>query len=68
MNKLISVTGDVAAVIGILICVVTIAARIFGTYAIGGIGTIALFTVGMATMVFACLAKLHLLTAQRKGD
>ena len=66
MNKLISVTGDVAAVVGILLCVLTSAARVFGTYQIAGVGTMALFTVGIGIMVFACLAKLHLLTVRTK--
>ena len=66
MNKLISVTGDVAAVVGILVCVLTSAARVFGTYQIAGVGTMALFTVGIGIMVFACLAKLHLLTVRTK--
>jgi hypothetical protein len=66
VNKLISVTGDVAAVVGILLCVLTSGARVFGTYQIAGVGTMALFTVGIGIMVFACLAKLHLLTVRMK--
>ena len=66
MNKLINVTGDVAAVVGILLCVLTSGARVFGAYQIAGVGTMALFTVGMGIMVFACLAKLHLLTVRMK--
>ncbi len=67
MNKLISIAGDVAAVVGILLCVLSVAARIFGIYAIAGLGTLVLFTVGIGVMVFACLAKLHLLTVRTKG-
>jgi hypothetical protein len=67
MNKLISTAGDVAAVVGILLCVVTGVARLFGTYAIAGLGTMVLFTVGVGLMVFACLAKLHLLTVRTKS-
>lgn len=64
MNKLIGVAGNVAAVAGILVCVLTGAARIFGIYEIAGIDAIAGFTVGIGLMVFACLAKLHLLTVR----
>ena len=66
MDKLISIGSDVAAVVGILLCVVSGAARLLGTYAIGGLGTMVLFTVGVGLMVFACLAKLHLLTLRMK--
>ena len=68
MNKLISIAGDVAAVVGILMCLLSGGARIFGTYTIAGLGTMALFTLGIGIMVFACLVKLHLLTVPMKGD
>ena len=68
MNKLIGMAGDAAAVVGILLCAVTGAARILGVYYLIGVGTMTLFTVGIGLMVFACLAKLHLLAAQPKGS
>ena len=64
MNKLIGILGNVAAVAGILLCVLTIAARILGIYDIAGVDAISMFTVGTGVMVFACLAKLHLLTVR----
>ena len=64
MNKLIAIAGHVAAVAGTMVCVVAGAARFAGVYEIAGIGSIALFTVGVGGMVFACLAKLQVLTAQ----
>jgi hypothetical protein len=64
VNKLIGVAGNVAAVAGILLCVLTVAARILGVYEIAGIDVIAGFTVGIGSMVFACLAKLHVLTVR----
>ena len=64
MNKLIGIAGNLAAVAGILLCVLTIAARMLGIYEIAGIDLIALLTVGIAMMVFACLAKLHVLTVR----
>jgi hypothetical protein len=67
VNKLISIAGDVAAVVGILLCALTGAARLLGTYQLLGIGTNMLFMAGIGIMVFACLAKLHLLTAQHRG-
>lgn len=66
VNKLIRIAGDLAAVAGIAVCVVTVAARLFGIYDVAGLGTMALFTVGIGIMVFACLAKLHLLTVRSR--
>lgn len=67
MNKLIRIGGDVAAVAGTLLCLVTGLARLFGVYELGGVESIALFTVGVGGMVFACLVKLHLLAARTTG-
>ena len=67
MSKLIGIAGDVAAIVGIVVCAVSGVARVLGVFDIMGLGTIALFTAGTALMVFACLAKLHLLTTRAKG-
>jgi hypothetical protein len=64
VNDLIGIAGNVAAIAGILLCVLAIAARMLGIYDIAGVDAIALFTVGVGLMVFACLAKLHLLTVR----
>ena len=64
MNKLIAIAGNVAAVAGTLLCVLAGAARFAGVYEIAGVDSIALFTVGVGGMVFACLAKLQVLTVQ----
>ena len=66
MDKLIATAGHVAAIVGTLVCVVAGAARVANVYEIAGVDSIALFTVGIGGMVFACLAKLHVLTAQLK--
>ena len=68
MTKLIGISGNLAAVVGILVCVLTIAARIFSIYEIAGIDAISLFTLGVGLMVFACLAKLHVLTVRTKSS
>ncbi len=67
MNKLVDIVGNLAAVVGVLLCLVSIGIRLVGVYSIAGVGTIALLTVGIGIMVFACLAKLHLL-ALRIGN
>ena len=67
MNKLIGIAGNVAAVAGTLLCALTGTARVFSVYELAGVDSIALFTVGIGIMVFACLAKLHVLTVQTTG-
>jgi len=67
MNKLIGIAGDAAAILGVVLCAVTGAARLLGHYEMAGVGTVALFTVGIGMMVFACLAKLHLIQGQQQG-
>lgn len=68
MNKLIGISGDVAAAVGTLVCVLSGVARLFGFYSIAGLGTIVLFTVGSGIMIYACLAKLHLFSMRTRGS
>ena len=65
MINIIRIVGDVAAVSGVALCFVAGLARLAHTYSIGGISTPTLFILGIALMVFACLAKLHMLNAAR---
>ena len=64
MNKPLRLLGDVAAIGGILVCGLSGAMRVFGINEIAGFGTMALFTVGIGMMVFACLVKVHLLAVR----
>ena len=63
MNKLLDFTGNIAAALGILVCLVAGASRLTGSYYVLGYEAITLFTGGIALMVMACLAKLHRLSA-----
>ena len=65
MINIIRIVGDIAAVLGVALCFVAGLARLANTYSIGGISTPTLFILGIALMVFACLAKLHMLNAAR---
>jgi len=56
MNKLLDFTGNIAAALGILVCLVAGASRLTGNYYVLGCQAIAL-------MVMACLTKLHRLSA-----
>ena len=59
MQKLIQTTGNIAAILGIAICLVTGLLRVSGQAVIFGFEAITLFTGGIALMVMACLAKLQ---------
>ncbi len=56
--------GNAAGLIGILICIVAGLSRMMGNWHTAGYATMTLFTVGIGFMVFACLAKLHALSAK----
>jgi hypothetical protein len=62
MDKLIDLAGHAASYVGVLICLGSGVARIFGYYNVFGYSLQSIFVVGMAAMIFACLAKLHLLS------
>ena len=64
MNRLIEITGNVAALLGILVCIAAGGARVLGNWSLGEVQILPLFVVGVALMVMGCLAKLHLLTAK----
>lgn len=63
MNKLLDLAGNIAAALGILICLVAGINRLTGSYYILGHEVITLFIGGIALMVMACLAKLYRLSA-----
>ena len=63
MIKMIRTIGDIAAVLGVAVCLVAGLARLAHTFSMGGVSTLTLFVLGIALMVFACLAKLHALNA-----
>lgn len=64
MVKLIEFTGNAAALLGIFVCFVSGVSRLMGHWETMGYATITLFTVGIALMVLACLAKLHVLSTK----
>ncbi len=59
MDKLVGLIGNVAALLGIIICLIAGIARMTGNYHVLGYESITLFTGGIALMVAACLAKLY---------
>ena len=65
MNKYIGLIGNIAAVIGVAISLIAGLIRLSGNYHVFGFETQTLFLGSIAIMVFACLAKLHLLSASQ---
>ena len=59
MNQILKTSGDLAAILGVAICLVAGVMRLAGQHHIVGIEAITLFTGGIALMVMGCLAKLH---------
>ena len=60
MQQLIRLSGNVAAVLGVLCCAVAVLSRLSGSYYVpGGVEAMSVFSLGVGMMVFACLAKLE---------
>jgi hypothetical protein len=70
MMKLMESVANAAGVLGILACLVAGFARLGGTWNVAGLQITALFELGIALMVFACLAKVQTLIESQKvsGD
>lgn len=63
MDKLLGWSGNIAALLGVLVCGFSGIARLAGDYHVVGYEAMTLFTGGIALMVLACLAKLWRLEA-----
>ncbi|MEH6571407.1 MAG: hypothetical protein V7709_20155 [Halioglobus sp.] len=66
MQQLLTLSGHIAAVLGILLCLASGLARVSGSYHLAGYEATTLFLVGVGVMVFACLMKLEALLAQTR--
>ena len=66
MEKAIEVVGNIAAVLGILACLVSGVFNLMGHHRVFD-GTLveSVFLFGVGLMVTACLAKLHLLSSRK---
>jgi hypothetical protein len=56
MAQLMIWVGRLAGFLGVIACAVALAARLAGSWAIGGIQIGTLLQLGMAAMILACLA------------
>jgi hypothetical protein len=63
MNRILDIVGNVAALAGILVCLVAGVVRLSGSFYVLGFEAQTLFLGGIALMVMACLAKLQRMRA-----
>lgn len=61
MERLISLAGNLLAVIGLMICLGAGLVRLSGNFHLFGYSAMTVFMAGTGLMVMACLAKLELL-------
>ena len=66
MNNYIELIGNIAAITGVVFCLVAGVLRLTGSYFVLGFETQTLFLVSIAIMVFACLVKLHLMSVKQR--
>ena len=59
MKKAFEVTGNLGAILGVVVCGVSGALRAIGNFHIGGYEAMTLFNVGVGLMVFALLMKVE---------
>lgn len=65
MENLLTQLGRSAGIIGTLVCVVAVLARLAGSHRLGSFETLTLLQGGMAVMIFACLCFLAVLVQRR---
>ena len=68
MKTIYALGGNIAALGGILLCLVAGLARLLGFYYVAGFAASTLLLAGIALLVLACLAKLQLLLLAQESD
>ena len=66
MASLISLAGNMVAVIGVLMCLGAGVVRLLGNFHLFGYSAMTIFMAGTGLMVMACLAKVELLLMKDK--
>lgn len=59
MYRHLGMTGSIAGILGILICLISGLARIAGYYYLADYQSTTVFNMGVGLMVFSCLVKLE---------
>jgi hypothetical protein len=68
MHKLLTLVGSLIGWVGVIVCLIAGLARVSGLFYLSGYQSTTVFGVGVALMVFACLAKLEALSMQQKPN
>ena len=66
LERLISLTGNLVAVIGLVLCLGAGVVRLSGNFHLFGYSAMTIFMAGTGLMVLACLAKVELLLLRRR--
>jgi len=61
MNDALKISGNIAAILGLLICATSGLFRLVGEFYVFGFEAMTLFSGGIALLIAACLAKIELL-------
>jgi hypothetical protein len=56
MSQLLMWAGRLAGCLGVFVCAVALVARLTGTWVVADVSIATLLQLGMAAMIFACLA------------
>ena len=67
MIKNLGWLGSAAGLVGVLVCLVSGAARVLGVFYIMDFQSTTVFDAGIGLMVFACLVKLEVLARRTPG-
>jgi len=67
MAQLLTWVARLAGGSGVLVCAVALAARLTGTWAVGGVSIGTMLQLGIAAMALACLAYCAVLVELREG-
>lgn len=66
MQQLMVLSGNVAAILGVLSCTLAALFRLTGNYYVpGGVEAMSAFNLGVGLMVYGCLVKVELLLQAR---
>ena len=66
MNRILDLVGTALGLLGVLVVIAAVAGRMSGHFYLFGTETRAWLIGAIALMVMACLAKLHILTSERR--
>jgi len=66
VERLISLAGNLVAVIGLMMCLVGGVVRLLGNFHLFGYSAMTIFIAGTGLMVMACLAKVELLLLRER--